>query len=239
MINEANERAHAKELDEKLEKLLRAYPGENEVKKGLIKAEAKAAQEYRSAIEYSLNRLENKHIAENQLQKAEDRLKTAQEAYIRAARENDKVDSTAASDGKLPMSDNKEHGFWGTFKRGRAGSVTKAWDAAMKEYISREGATPDEAREFLDSTSGRHLADAVLDGVNSPRSLDNRKDAELAKRVAERIRRSRASASSASMADHMLAKRQSSKGSGRRSHASAGLRKSGMGSLPGVVVRRG
>ena len=66
-------------------------------------------------------------------------------------------------------SKNKEWGFYGTWSRSdpvKQHSADQAWDAAVEAYINhRRGRTRAMARKYLDSTKGRHYAEAVIDSI--------------------------------------------------------------------------
>lgn len=69
--------------------------------------------------------------------------------------------------GKKITSNNTSHGFFGTFsqKHGeeKAGGV---FHEAASAIMSRHGTSSTIARNYLDSTHGRHVADHMLDGKN-------------------------------------------------------------------------
>ena len=60
---------------------------------------------------------------------------------------------------------NKAHGFWGTFFNtrddGHGKSTQRAWDAMSTVLAKEFRLNPAEVRYVLDSTLGRHLADQV------------------------------------------------------------------------------
>jgi len=55
--------------------------------------------------------------------------------------------------------ENEGWGFYGTM----GGNAETAWDYAMSKLINITGKSEESVREFLDSTMGRHFADAVND----------------------------------------------------------------------------
>ena len=76
---------------------------------------------------------------------------------------------TAAKKTTTIKSKNKKWGFYGTYSRSDATkqyTVDQAWDAAVKAYInSGPDYTGAMARKYLDSSDGRHHADAVIDDI--------------------------------------------------------------------------
>jgi hypothetical protein len=61
------------------------------------------------------------------------------------------------------LSQNKSFGFFGTIANAEIGIEPQAaWDMAIDALRDR-GATPWQARDFLDSAYGRHVADCLID----------------------------------------------------------------------------
>ena len=88
---------------------------------------------------------------------------------------------TAAKKTPTIKSKNKVWGFYGTYSRSDATkqyTVDQAWDAAVKAYISRDPIyTGAMARKYLDSSDGRHYAEAVIDDIlDKGHSLDDAAD---------------------------------------------------------------
>lgn len=70
----------------------------------------------------------------------------------------------ASSTSKMPKSSNKEWGFYGTIRSNLGVGDSEAdnlWDKVGSMMIDRYGLTPDQAKLFLDTSSGRHLADSM------------------------------------------------------------------------------
>ena len=64
---------------------------------------------------------------------------------------------------KIPASENKSWGFWGTM----GGYASIAWPIAMTGISKATGEPFESVRVFLDSRHGRHFADAVQDALLS------------------------------------------------------------------------
>ena len=65
---------------------------------------------------------------------------------------------------KVLESENKEYGFYGTINNHYSEEKTnKKWAEAFKTLIELSNKKPEEIRDYLDSRSGRKLADCVLD----------------------------------------------------------------------------
>lgn len=64
---------------------------------------------------------------------------------------------------------NSGNGFWGTMEIENLAS--ECWPLAMSAIMEDTGANQSEARDFLDSTCGRHFASTVIDFLpgRSPR----------------------------------------------------------------------
>lgn len=109
---------------------------------------------------------------------AEDKSR-AEEKAKRAAKKRlaeDKLSLTSFKVERMQNIDsrNKEWGFYGTISRKRPKSVKSQWDKAVAAIKGRfKGVTDDTARDFLDSSLGRHLADQVLDGKSVDAALGN------------------------------------------------------------------
>ena len=69
--------------------------------------------------------------------------------------------------GKKITSNNTSHGFFGTYsqKHGEE-KAGRAFHEAASAIMSRHGTSSTIARNYLDSTHGRHVADHMLDGKN-------------------------------------------------------------------------
>lgn len=66
--------------------------------------------------------------------------------------------------------DNPDWGFDGTIRKALerlANDSPRLYEIAAERLISEAGMTPEQARDALDSTSGRHLADAVADAAQT------------------------------------------------------------------------
>ena len=70
----------------------------------------------------------------------------------------------------VPSSRNQGWGFWGTI-RSHADPET-AWRLASEAILAATGCPPAAVRDFLDSRSGRHFADEVVDGLAAGRPLE-------------------------------------------------------------------
>ena len=71
-------------------------------------------------------------------------------------------------------SQNKEWGFWGAVvnNTGCNGETAQAiWDDVVFELIHDYGFTAPQAVQFLDSRTGRHIADAMTEGDTITRDL--------------------------------------------------------------------
>jgi hypothetical protein len=63
---------------------------------------------------------------------------------------------------RIPNTNNREWGFFGTMTRAHNESVaTTTWQVAGGALVATLGVTPEVAQTILDSTVGRHLADQV------------------------------------------------------------------------------
>lgn len=54
---------------------------------------------------------------------------------------------------------NETWGWWGTMGHNGHADVQGMWDAAIAILVAFWGMTAEDARDFLDSVAGRHLAD--------------------------------------------------------------------------------
>jgi hypothetical protein len=66
---------------------------------------------------------------------------------------------------QVPPTDNPEWGFAGTVRKGFEQLAERLWQA-VGERLTQMGLTTEQARDALDSTLGRHLADALLDIIS-------------------------------------------------------------------------
>ena len=65
---------------------------------------------------------------------------------------------------KALESENKEYGFYGSINNHYSEEKTnKKWGDAFKTLIELSNKKPEEIRDYLDSRSGRKLADCVID----------------------------------------------------------------------------
>jgi len=65
---------------------------------------------------------------------------------------------------KVLESENKEYGFYGTINLHYSEEKTnKKWTETFKTLIELSNKKPEEIRDYLDSRSGRKLADCVID----------------------------------------------------------------------------
>lgn len=61
---------------------------------------------------------------------------------------------------KILKTQNKEYGFWGTTELHYSNKETQdRWNDAFEILVQLSGKSPESIREYLDSRSGRHLAD--------------------------------------------------------------------------------
>lgn len=67
---------------------------------------------------------------------------------------------------KILKTQNKEYGFWGTMAtRYPESEVQQKWDEAFELLEDLSGKSAEDIRDFLDSRSGRKLADCCIDST--------------------------------------------------------------------------
>ncbi|MCY4559003.1 MAG: hypothetical protein OXF79_22030 [Chloroflexi bacterium] len=69
---------------------------------------------------------------------------------------------------------NYDFGFWGTWQAWEQTigiSTEEAWMAAVQAHMGWSNASPERARDQLDSKLGRHYADLVIDRLMAGQSL--------------------------------------------------------------------
>jgi hypothetical protein len=86
---------------------------------------------------------------------------------------------------------NPAWGFYGTITQSRGEPTAKhAWMMAMQQIVRATRCDPDEVRDFLDSSYGRHFADDVMNGLSRDQEIDVAVAASVARWMAWRINRS-------------------------------------------------
>jgi len=76
---------------------------------------------------------------------------------------------------ETPRTQNREWGFYGTCESNGHTDPEAAWDEAMAALTDPKGAfalTPEDARDLLDATWGRHLADQVFDKTEIRKAIE-------------------------------------------------------------------
>lgn len=73
---------------------------------------------------------------------------------------------------------NQDWGFFGTIALANCDQAQEAWDMAMEKLEAETSHTPEDIRTWLDSRSGRHFADNVVEKLRNE-SLEESIDAAI------------------------------------------------------------
>ena len=84
-----------------------------------------------------------------------------------------KLGITMPGSAHVPLSRNKDVGFYGTVKNADPNSLAALlWRLEIQYIVDTVGLKPEEARDFLDSQEGRFWAEMVVDGRATPKYLE-------------------------------------------------------------------